>query len=89
MAKFELRKLGTFSKMSFTIIREDNEDEKSFCKKGERVVSALRKFLGKSAKIDLRCGGGIMTVVVEFPAVGLRRATAKIKELRDKYFPKN
>lgn len=89
MATFELRKLGMFSEMSITIVREDNEDEKKFCKKGERVVSALKKSLGKNAKIDFHCGGGILSVMVRVPDADDELAEDKITELRKKYFPES
>jgi len=89
MATFELRKLGMFSKMSITIVREDNEDEKKFCKKGERVVSALKKSLGKDAKIDSRCESGILSIMVRVPDADDELAEDKIVELREKYFPES
>ena len=89
MATFELRKLGMFSKMSVTIVMKDDEDEKKFCKKGERVVSALKKALGKDAKIDFRCGGGILSVMVNVPDADDELAEDKIIKLQEKYFPES
>jgi hypothetical protein len=90
MATFELRKLGRFSEMSVTIVREDNEDEKKFCKKAEKVVSAMKRSLGKDAKINPpRCEGGIFSVIIRVPDADDDPAEEKINKLQGKYFPES
>jgi Na+-transporting NADH:ubiquinone oxidoreductase subunit NqrF len=89
MATLETVDLGAFSEMSVTIIMEDGEDEKKFCKKGEKIVSALKRSLGKGAKISSRCGGGIVSVMVKVPYADGKLAKLKISKLQGKYFPES